>query len=398
MDSLDETIEIEASGKKKIKETYKVLHTIEFDSTRKRMSVIVIEKDGRIRMMTKGADNIMLARISEKSKPQLDSYNKHLDAFSCIGLRTLVFASKYIEQAEYDAWAKKYLEAELLTDGREEAMEKLASDFERDLDIVGCSAIEDKLQERVPQTIKKLKEGGIKVWVLTGDKLETAINIAMSCQLLTPEMQKSPTPKDEDTNGFFVVKGETFDDVEAEIAKWLKEIEARKKELGHGMDQFGLVVTGAALLHPLPPTKREIKDDLVSTPRLYTDAMLIKQKDLEMLFLKLAKQCAAVVCCRVSPLQKAKVVDCVKINEKAITLAIGDGANDVSMIKTAHIGIGISGLEGRQAVLASDYAIGQFRFLGRLLLVHGRWSYFRMTAFLRYFFYKGFVYVQTHHF
>ena len=102
------------------------------------------------------------------------------------------------------------------------------------------------------------------------------------------------------------------------------------------------------------------------------------------------------ICCRVTPLQKAMVVELIKKNKSAVTLAIGDGANDVSMIKTAHIGVGISGQEGLQAVLASDYSIGQFRFLERLLLVHGRWSYYRMSKFLRYFFYKNFAFTLCH--
>ena len=104
----------------------------------------------------------------------------------------------------------------------------------------------------------------------------------------------------------------------------------------------------------------------------------------------------AVICCRVTPLQKAMVVELIKKNKKAVTLAIGDGANDVSMIKAAHIGVGISGQEGMQAVLASDYSIAQFRFLERLLLVHGRWSYYRMCKFLRYFFYKNFAFTLCH--
>lgn len=102
------------------------------------------------------------------------------------------------------------------------------------------------------------------------------------------------------------------------------------------------------------------------------------------------------ICCRVTPLQKAMVVELVKKSKEAVTLAVGDGANDVSMIKTAHIGVGISGQEGLQAVLASDYSIGQFRFLERLLMVHGRWSYYRMSKFLRYFFYKNFAFTLCH--
>lgn len=102
------------------------------------------------------------------------------------------------------------------------------------------------------------------------------------------------------------------------------------------------------------------------------------------------------ICCRVTPLQKALVVGLVKKSKSAVTLAIGDGANDVSMIRTAHVGVGISGQEGMQAVLASDYSIGQFKFLERLLLVHGRWSYYRMSKFLRYFFYKNFAFTLCH--
>lgn len=132
-------------------------------------------------------------------------------------------------------------------------------------------------------------------------------------------------------------------------------------------------------------------------------------------FLDIASQCKAVICCRVTPLQKAMVVELIKRAKNAVTLAIGDGANDVSMIKgkfgsrntcyrhsltcvilAAHIGVGISGQEGMQAVLASDYSIAQFKYLERLLLVHGRWSYFRMCKFLRYFFYKNFAFTLCH--
>ncbi|XP_014676804.1 PREDICTED: phospholipid-transporting ATPase ID-like [Priapulus caudatus] len=120
------------------------------------------------------------------------------------------------------------------------------------------------------------------------------------------------------------------------------------------------------------------------------------EEKMELLFLEVGCMCKAVICCRVTPLQKALVVDLVKKHKKAVTLAIGDGANDVSMIKTAHIGVGISGQEGMQAVLSSDFALAQFRYLERLLLVHGRWSYFRMCKFLEYFFYKNFAFTLCH--
>ncbi|KFW90488.1 putative phospholipid-transporting ATPase ID, partial [Phalacrocorax carbo] len=118
--------------------------------------------------------------------------------------------------------------------------------------------------------------------------------------------------------------------------------------------------------------------------------------NLEMELVRTACMCKVVICCRVTPLQKAQVVELVKKYKKAVTLAIGDGANDVSMIKTAHIGVGISGQEGMQAVLSSDFSFAQFRYLQRLLLVHGRWSYIRMCKFLKYFFYKNFAFTLLH--
>lgn len=129
----------------------------------------------------------------------------------------------------------------------------------------------------------------------------------------------------------------------------------------------GLVIEGGVLPHVLKPTFQEE-------------------------FLQMCQKCKALVCCRVSPIQKAQVTNLVRKKAKAITLAIGDGANDVGMIQAAHIGVGISGREGRAAVLASDFAMAQFRFLKRLLLVHGRWSFKRNSEVVLYAFYKNFAY------
>lgn len=106
-------------------------------------------------------------------------------------------------------------------------------------------------------------------------------------------------------------------------------------------------------------------------------------------FLDLCISCKVVICCRVSPMQKAEVVDLVTTNTKSVTLAIGDGANDVAMIQKANVGVGISGAEGLQAACASDYSIAQFRFLKRLLLVHGAWNYSRICKLILYSFYKN---------
>lgn len=106
-------------------------------------------------------------------------------------------------------------------------------------------------------------------------------------------------------------------------------------------------------------------------------------------FLKLTKCCACVLCCRSTPLQKAYLVKIVKEELNLSTLAIGDGANDVSMIQMADVGVGISGQEGMQAVMASDFTLSRFKFLEPLLLRHGFWSYDRLSRMVLYFFYKN---------
>uniref|UniRef100_A0A8C5TCI2 P-type phospholipid transporter n=1 Tax=Malurus cyaneus samueli TaxID=2593467 RepID=A0A8C5TCI2_9PASS len=224
--------------------------------------------------------------------------------------------------------------------------------------LLGATAIEDKLQDGVPETIQLLKLGNIKVWVLTGDKQETAMNIGYACRLLTDDMEileekeelralgvssqpRVLSPKDQ-----ILHTGEVLMEKARWPWQWLRCDSAEASQ-----DQGGLV---------------------------------------EKAFVELASGCQAVICCRVTPKQKALMVQLVKKHKKAVTLAIGDGANDVNMIKTADIGVGISGLEGLQAVQCSDYALAQFCFLQRLLLVHGRWNYLRICKFLRYFFYKTF--------
>ena len=218
------------------------------------------------------------------------------------------------------------------------------------------------MQDGVPDAIALLGKAGIKLWVLTGDKVETAINIGFSCNLLDNDMD------------LLILK---FDD---------ESIENAEKELDNHLESFGLKgsdeeLAAARKNHEPPPPTHAVVIDGESLKLVLDDA--IKQK-----FLLLCKQCRAVLCCRVSPSQKASVVSMVKHGLDCHTLSIGDGANDVAMIQEAHVGVGIAGEEGRQAVMSADYAIGQFRFLTRLLLVHGRWSYRRLAECIANFFYK----------
>uniref|UniRef100_A0A672RY88 Phospholipid-transporting ATPase n=1 Tax=Sinocyclocheilus grahami TaxID=75366 RepID=A0A672RY88_SINGR len=338
-------------------ETYEVLALLDFNSDRKRMSIILRFPDGRIRLYCKGADTVIYQRLDANSKNK-ETTQEALDIFANETLRTLCLCYKDISQAEYDAWSQKHQAASVSMGNREEALDVLYEEIEKNLLLIGATAIEDKLQDGVPETIAKLAKADIKIWVLTGDKKETAENIGFSCQLLTDDMK---IHYGEDVK-YVPADGQPGKNALVITGGWLVNVEIRDKT------RF--------FLNKSQDTKNREK----------------RQED----FVDMACECSAVICCRVTPKQKANVVSLVKRCKKAVTLSIGDGANDVNMIKTADIGVGISGQEGMQAVMSSDYAFAQFRYLERLLLVHGRWSYIRMCKFLRYFFYKNFAFTLVH--
>uniref|UniRef100_A0A8B9THN3 Phospholipid-transporting ATPase n=1 Tax=Anas platyrhynchos TaxID=8839 RepID=A0A8B9THN3_ANAPL len=345
------TITISEMG---IEKTYDVLAILDFNSDRKRMSVIVRDCNGNIRLYCKGADTVIYERLHPRNVKR-EATEEALDVFANETLRTLCLCYKDISDDEFEAWNKKFMEASVATTNRDEALDKVYEEIEKNLILLGATAIEDKLQDGVPETISKLSKADIKIWVLTGDKKETAENIGFSCDLLTDETT--------------ICYGEDIRQV-----KSTKNFCKKKK-----------------LKLKFPRTAEE-KQKQIEKRRKAEAYKEQQQKN----FVDLACECKAVICCRVTPKQKAMVVELVKKYKKAITLAIGDGANDVNMIKTAHIGVGISGQEGMQAVMSSDYSFGQFRYLQRLLLVHGRWSYIRMCKFLRYFFYKNFAFTLVH--
>ncbi|XP_033107552.1 probable phospholipid-transporting ATPase IM [Anneissia japonica] len=376
------TITIEVQGRE---DTYELLQILDFNNVRKRMSVIV-RQNNRIKLFCKGADNVVFERLGEASTFLKDVTQEHLNDFANEGLRTLVLAMKDIGEQEYKDWNKKYHEASTSLENREEKIDAVQEEIEKDMMLLGATAIEDKLQDGVPETIENLIKGNIKVWVLTGDKQETAINIGYSCRLLTDEFNEVFVINQTEEEAIKEVVNNTLDKIcdtmgiknkmrcdEDDIVDEDDDEEDEKKNMEQlaSIYSFAIVITGASLVHAL-------------------------QADIEQIFLEAACFCKTIICCRVTPLQKAQVVNLVKKYKKAVTLAIGDGANDVSMIKAAHIGVGISGQEGMQAVLASDFSFGQFRFLERLLLVHGRWSYVRMSKFLSYFFYKNFAFTLSH--
>ena len=356
---------------------YPILNTIEFNSTRKRMSSIVRMPDGRIVLFCKGADSVIYARLRKGEQKDLRRETaEHLEMFAREGLRTLCIAQKELTEEEYRSWKKEHDAAAAALEDREEKMEAAAELIEQELLLIGGTAIEDRLQDGVPDTISLLGQAGIKLWVLTGDKVETAINIGFSCNLLDNDMELIHLKIEEDESG-------NYSDEDL--------MEQAEKLLDQNLQTFGMTgsdedLAAAKKNHEPPAPTHGIVIDGFTLRWVLNDAL--KQK-----FLLLCKQCKSVLCCRVSPAQKASVVSMVKNGLDVMTLCIGDGANDVAMIQEADVGVGIAGLEGRQAAMSSDYAIAQFRFLQRLVLVHGRWSYRRLAECISNFFYKNIVWV-----
>jgi phospholipid-transporting ATPase len=348
------SVRISARG---VEEEYELLAVCEFNSTRKRMSTIFRCPDGKVRLYCKGADTVIIERLA-KDNPPIEPTLQHLEEYAVEGLRTLCLSMREIPEEEFQRWYKIFETAGTTIGGtRAEELDKAAELIEHDLYLLGATAIEDKLQDGVPDTIHTLQTAGIKIWVLTGDRQETAINIGMSCKLISEDMT------------LLIVNEETAEATKDNLTKKLAAIKGNEVAAAD-MELLALVIDGRSLTYAL-------------------------EKDVEKILLELAIMCKAVICCRVSPLQKALVVKLVKRNTKALLLAIGDGANDVSMIQAAHVGVGISGVEGLQAARSADVSIAQFRYLRKLLLVHGSWSYQRVSKVILYSFYKNIVLYMT---
>ncbi|KFU91213.1 putative phospholipid-transporting ATPase IK, partial [Chaetura pelagica] len=380
-----DTITISELGQKR---TYQVLAMLDFNSDRKRMSVLVRDPQGTIRLYTKGADTVILERLQRRG-PRETITEMALDRFAEETLRTLCLASKEVSEAEYGVWSRRHQEASVLLQGRAQELDKLYEEMEQNLQLLGATAIEDKLQDGVPETIQRLKLGNIKVWVLTGDKQETAVNIGYACKLLTDDMEILEEKEISEILQAHWVSNNNW--VSREVPCGDHVSQQSPKASSH--KKRALIINGD-FLDQILQTGEVLKEkkgwlwgwlDGCRATDSQEQGRLVEKA-----FVDLATSCQAVICCRVTPKQKALMVQLVKKHKKAITLAIGDGANDVNMIKTADVGVGISGQEGLQAVQCSHDALAQFSFPQRLLLVHGRWSYLRVCKFLRYFFYKTF--------
>lgn len=401
-----------------VEERYVALAELEFNSDRKRMSMIFRCPDGKVRMFCKGADTIMMPLL--RPGPEVDVAQNHIDLFATEGLRTLVYAGKTLPQDDYESWFEDFEKARNSLDGRDEAVTEVSARLEVDMDYIAVTAVEDKLQDRVPETIKFLREAHVGLWVLTGDKRETAENIGYSANLLDREMT------------VVHIAAGSSGELEAQL------IDARRRHVGAGGELSSGALDGEEGRRLLPnedsdgdggdrtsPTRDVFPSD---DPR--SSSALRKRKTVTGMFsprskrvtsmkkaelaiiidgsslayaiedhpdalMDLADSCKTVICCRVTPLQKALVVRMVREMRSALTLAIGDGGNDVSMIQEAHVGVGLFGKEGTQAARAGDYAMSEFKHLQRLMSVHGRYAYIRSSGTINLSFYKNIAFTAT---
>uniref|UniRef100_A0A4X2LCK8 Phospholipid-transporting ATPase n=1 Tax=Vombatus ursinus TaxID=29139 RepID=A0A4X2LCK8_VOMUR len=375
-----ETITVVEMGVTKV---YELLAILDFSNVRKRMSVIVQTPEGKMMLFCKGADTIIWELLHPSCIPLQDVTMGHLDEFASDGLRTLAVAFRELDEKVFQSWSRKHYEASTSMEDREEKLGLVYEEIEKDMMLLGATAIEDKLQDGVPETIATLIKANINMWVLTGDKQGKDSLQAYSEWLPDLEGTFAITERiyrQSSSDQLYLTFRSARNKMKPgsllgtdPVTDLLTRTEMKTfivpKEVANG--SYGLVIDGHSLAHAL-------------------------EENVELELLRTACMCKSVICCRVTPLQKAQVVELVKKYKHVATLAIGDGANDVNMIKAAHIGVGISGQEGMQAMLASDFSFAQFQFLKRLLLVHGRWSYIRMCKFLRYFFYKNFAFTLVH--
>ena len=314
-------------------ELFEVLNIFPFTSESKRMGIIV-RASGEIWFYLKGAESTLKSMIEPS-----DWLEEECESLAREGLRTLVFARRRLSSMEYREFKSNLDSASISLTDRQEQVRRVIDTLEHGLELLGISGVEDKLQPNVKTCLETLRNAGIKIWMLTGDKDETAKCIARSAKLVDRSQE------------IVSVMGKT------------------KREVLRKLDSFG-GKPGSALL-------------------VDGTTLAILMEHHQKLFIEYACEAPAVICCRCSPTQKDEIVSAMKDYTGKRCAAIGDGGNDVSMIQAAHVGIGIVGKEGKQASLAADFSIDQFSYTQRLLLWHGRNSYRRSARLSNFIMHRG---------
>ncbi|KAG7484284.1 hypothetical protein MATL_G00047960 [Megalops atlanticus] len=342
-------------------EEYELLHVLNFDPVRRRMSVIVKSKSGEMLLFCKGADLSIFPRVNQEEVDRIRMHVERNATQLCV--------------EEYQRVDTRLREARLALQDREEKLMVVYNQVESGMTLIGATAVEDRLQEQAAETMEALQGAGMKVWVLTGDKMETAKSTCYACRLFQ--------------------RGTEL------LELTVRTLEDGSREGREGRLQKLLQEYHRKVVQDAQPVKAVVTRSWSSTVQEYgfivdgaTLSLVLNTSHYKSLFLQICQNCTAVLCCRMAPLQKAQIVKMVKCSKGSpITLSVGDGANDVSMILEAHVGIGIKGKEGRQAVRNSDYAIPKLKHLKKLLLAHGHLYYVRIAHLVQYFFYKNLCFI-----
>lgn len=322
---------------------FRTLEVLPFSFTRRRMSVIVENTVTNTKVLfMKGAHE----NVVEHTGGSYSGFDSQVDTFSSLGLRVMALSMKQLTDQEYNQYKEEILAARQNHDNRIAECEKVYDKYEQGQKLIGITGIEDSLQDGVPLTIEMLRDAGIKVWMVTGDLMNTAVKIARSTRLISNDGE--------------IIKLST-DAAGTDSRTLLQKVSEYVDTINH---PFYLVIEGSAYCTNefLGPLQKE--------------------------FAQLASRARSVVCARTMPKQKAFYVEALK-SLGCVTCAVGDGGNDVTMLRSAHIGIGIIGKEGRQAAVAADFAISQFSYIQRLILIHGRYSAYRTSWLTQFCFYKS---------
>ncbi|CAH8533182.1 unnamed protein product [Heterobilharzia americana] len=458
-----------------------VLRILPFDSQRKRMSILFRHPyTNEVILFTKGADSSIMNRLDNtgiNSHELITATQQHIEQYSRIGLRTLVIAERLLSEDELNEWLKEVYEVETGNEDPTEAMQMLMDKLERNFILLGATGIEDRLQVGVPETIESLREAGMHVWVLTGDKQETAVNIARSANLITSQHRIMYINARSEAHIEYLLNSYLYGVISGDLWNPLNDLDNRLDEVinpryseaqqyyktrkdSRRLLKKSKIIIVQLHIHLIVVVQNNVDITYFhdnenklkinhkgcfnflkliehyrqfrhrnrqrrlrrqqqqqqhrrqsSSYKRYSNnfankfqlALVIDGESLNYVlnnaknrsrFIKLTEMCTNVICCRSTPGQKAAIVTLVKDELNVQTLAVGDGANDVNMIRVANVGIGITGgQEGMQAVMASDFGISQFCFLKQLLLVHGHCCYDKLAHASLYLFYKNAIYI-----
>ncbi|KAH0789466.1 phospholipid-translocating P-type ATPase, flippase family protein [Histomonas meleagridis] len=333
------SIEVEILNERK---EYKILAMLKFTSERKRMSILLQHENEPVILYTKGADTVLSQMISNYAENDISN------EFANLGLRTLMFCTRKIENEELDEFIDAFHFAESSLINREEQIENCITQIEKNMKYIGITGIEDCLQDKVPETIQWLKDAGLKIFVITGDKLETAVAIGKTSKIIS-------------TNSNIIIINSS------EISTIKRILEENHENLGN-FSNVSLIIQSNSF-------------EVIMNNNYFDE------------FWSYVSECDSIIFARVSPYIKGKIAELI-CETGVSTLAIGDGANDIGMLQKANIGVGVRGNEGSQATTSSDFVISRFKHLPRILTIYGHWTYRRFGIVSVLMIYKNIVFIS----